>query len=193
MPIVISGNHYYFLDNYSFENMEIHRKNCSKIGKKVLDGHFWVEVDGKIVEDSVWMPIHEDKFKICNYQTFYKPASELTQKLAIEFMYKHNETYFNVKRDTEMFQKLISMTDIEPQRCITNCLIILQKYPTGKIVFGSCGYKYPNGIRRKTDFCDSLPKNAVWWMFGCGNYKVFKDHLHKDHTGDGITLITIEN
>jgi len=161
-----------------------------------IDGHYWIEVDGKIVDDDIWWYDCEDgeKFIICGAYRYYKPAPETTQKIAIEMMYKGNEARLNTKRDTDLFKKLVSMYIFEPRKCSKNCLMILQKYPKGKIVFGSCGYKYPNGINRETTFCNSIPKNGVWWIYGYGKHSVIKDFIYDISTVEPNTkLVSIEN
>lgn len=149
----------------------------------IIDGHYWVEVDGKIVEDDNWLGGLEERFEVGNFYKYYKPAPKETQKIAIEWMYKRNEEKVGLKRDDPMFDFYFDDFDIIPRKCHINCLIILKRNPTGKIVFGSCGYKYPNGIKKPTLFCNRLPKNAVWWIFGFGKHKVINDYMIKQDNG----------
>lgn len=160
----------------------------------ILDGHYWVEVDGKVVNDNGdwFINNNKKKFEICGAYKYYKPADEKTQKIAIEIMYRLNEKLYDAKRDDILFEMIILGRDIEPLQCVFNCLIILNQYPNGKIIFGSAGYKYPKGINYETSFCNRMPVNGVWWIFGFGNFKVYNDYISNGTRPLG-ELVTIEN
>ena len=170
--IVHNLNMSYWLKDYSAETIVEYEQNKEKYSA-CIDGHYWLEVNGKPLPET--FPKNTKKFEVCNAEIFYKPADETTQKIAIEIMYRSNEAYYNVKRDTPLFQKFISSRKFEENACLFTVLKLQQKYPNGKIVFGSVGFKYPNGVNKKTAFCNRLPKNAVWWIYGCGNFKKITD------------------
>jgi len=191
MPIIRTPTYSFYLKNYSQKDMDEYQQSIATKYVSVIDGHFWIEKDGVIIDDPVWLGDSVKKFQVFGAVKYYKPAPEITQKLVIEYMYKINETIYNVKRDNELFNQLVELRPYESCKCQFNVLKSLLKNG-GKIVFGCCGYKYPNGIKQKTSFCNGLPKNAVWWMFGFGKYSVFKDFFTKD--GDEPEeFVTIEN
>ena len=182
MPIAVLG-----FNDICWLNSDIEMEQRAEIDQREINmdknhfailGHYWIEVNGEVVDDKRFVK-KEKKFSIRSAVRYYKPAPEQTQKLAIEMMYRHNEFYYNVKRDTGIFQELVSMLKIQYRRCNFNCLSILQKYPTGKIVFGSFGYKYPKGIP-KTNF----PKNGVEWVFGLETHKTFNDYFVREKYHD---------
>jgi hypothetical protein len=193
MPIFHSPNYSFYLENYTQKDMNEYQESISTKYVSVIDGHFWIEKDGVIIDDPVWIGSagNEKKFQVFGAIKYYKPAPEITQKLVIEYMYKVNENLYNVKRDNELFNELVDLRPYKSRKCQFNVLKLLNTNG-GKIVFGCCGYKYPNGINQKTSFCSGLPKNAVWWIFGFGKYSVFKDFFHKE---DDVPdeLVTIEN
>jgi len=192
MVIIHLPEYSFFLEKNTQENIDIYEQNRAKLSGACIDGHFWVEKDDKIIDYTLTTVPQNKRFNICGAVIYYKPAPEITQKLAIDYMYKRNESFYNVKRDTEMFKELINIRDYKYGMCVYNVLKLLNENG-GKIVFGSVGFKYPNGTNTPTSFTYyPLPKNAVYWIFGFGKFKIFKDFLQK-HGAKVDEFITIEN
>jgi len=127
-----------------------------------IDGHFWIERDGKIID-----PIFEEYeimsklFKSVKF--IYCPADETTQNLIIAMYFKQIKKEYTlgdyVANTTAIFKK-------KPYfgRCLQNALVE-QSENGGKLVFGSFGVEKKNGIQ--------------FWEYGGADYVGVKDFIIK--------------
>jgi hypothetical protein len=116
-----------------------------------IDGHFWVVRDGKVIDWDFKQYEQVRKVWGCGKERTYLPAPEMTQKIMLGIYKKCIHSAFGVSQSWEEilaeFYSLSAMAKmVEPQfgRCFQNCLIEIHQRG-GEIVFGSLGFKKPNG------------------------------------------------
>lgn len=115
-----------------------------------IDGHFWVERDGKIIDPHFEMYDVMCKTKEADPQKKrYIPASDIIRDKILKKL-----GYEKVRLKVEWKP--------QPAHCLLNSFSEAQ-FRGGKIVFGSMGFERPDG--------------SVYWAFGGENYKIVKHFL----------------
>ena len=117
----------------------------------IIDGHFWVERDGEIID---WdFPEYSNVRKSwgCGKEKKYLPAPEMTQKIMIGMFKKAFSSPFPKNQSwedivSELYELSKSVGQLEPQYglCYKNCFLEIHQRG-GKLVFGSLGFKKPDG------------------------------------------------
>ena len=122
--------------------------NTKFIPLPTIDGHFWIERNGKIIDSDFKEYDYIKHYHNCGGEMKYKEADSLTQLIIIK-IFKRSLSSMGFDYDT---YKKISAG--EPQKiyyCYQNCLLILQDGDVLK--FGSMGWKKNNSSK-------------IWWLFG---------------------------
>lgn len=143
----------------------------SKISLPIIDGHFWVVRDGKIVDwdfpeydcvRSVWK---------CGKERNYLPAPEMTQKVMVAMYQKafrgaagNGKLWEDIV--TEYYALSVSMGMAKPMygHCFHNCLLEIHQRG-GNLVFGSMGFRKRDG--------------SYHYEFGGENYRTISDFKSK--------------
>jgi hypothetical protein len=136
----------------------------------VIDGHFWIVREGKIID-----PHFEVYDMYCNVRNCdskaeksYIPAPQITQTIMLGMYKKVLTKTFGDKSFEEL---AVAFRDIskkygfvsEPNSCYQNCLIEIAENG-GEIVFGSMGFKYKS-------------KKGYFYEYGGDEYKTIKQFL----------------
>jgi hypothetical protein len=133
----------------------------------VIDGHFWVVRDGKIVD--INFPEYDKIRQVrgCEKETcVYLPAPEMTQKIMTDMFHNSVKKIMGKEDWKDCMKEVVFMTHLTgikgPQfgACYQNSIIEIY-HNGGELVFGSMGFK-------KTD-------GSYWWEFGGEDYKTIKD------------------
>lgn len=134
-----------------------------------IDGHFWVERDGEIIDTD--FPIYEEcrRFWKCVSSTpHHLEADATTQKLMIE-MFKRSQmktmevdTWEKCVEEVVLFTSMMGITTPQPNQCWMNAIIEVAKNG-GKIKFGSLGWETKSG--------------KIHWEYGGETYKNVKQFL----------------
>ena len=134
-------------------------------GMPVIDGHFWVERDGKIIDWDFEEYCNVRKMWGCGKEKKYLPAPEITQKIMIGIFKKKMMEIFEINNWEDCvaeFYKLSVIIGLKPtfDRCFQNCLMEIHERG-GELVFGSLGFKKPDG--------------SFHYEYGGENYLTIKD------------------
>jgi hypothetical protein len=115
-----------------------------------IDGHFWVERDGKIIDDDFKGHAYIKHVNKCSGDKVYKEADALTQKVMISMF---NRELANNGFDYQQFRDFsISMGFTEPREnsCFQNSVMRLKDGDVLK--FGSMGWKRNNSAEIYYEF-----------------------------------------
>jgi len=136
-----------------------------------IDGHFWIERDGKIID-----PHFSNYDMICRIHNCdpkqpksYIPAPEMTQTLMLGIFMKVLKNVFGDKPFEEQIPEFRDITkkymglNPRPDCCFQNSLIEVAERG-GNIVFGSFGFKYKG-------------KDGYFYEYGGEDYKTIKQFL----------------
>lgn len=128
----------------------------------VIDGHFWVESNGKILDTN--FPYY-DMIKMCHNlkgEMMYKEADAFTQEL---MLIKFRKALNKVGLDEKEYLTLkTAMHDGKAvmNECYYNSLLAMKE--GDRLVFGSLGWKKRDG-------------SGVWWEYGGEDWKGIKAFL----------------
>lgn len=135
-------------------------------GFPVIDGHFWIERDGKIVD---WdFPQHKECKKNweCGNEKVYLPAPNTVQTLVIKIFEKTMLGVINSKEEFYQLSLLYGFSKPMFGRCYQNCIVDIHLHG-GKLIFGSFGWKKKNG-------------NQVHYEYGGLDFKKVADFIKSD-------------
>ena len=117
----------------------------------IIDGHFWIERDGKIVDTYFKGYDYVKKVNNLTGEMVYKEADDTTQKIMIMMFRKSlAKAGFTIRRYVA-FKKLLGMNKPMEDDCYFNCLLELKEGDMLK--FGSMGWNKKDG-------------SGVWWEYG---------------------------
>lgn len=137
----------------------------------VIDGHFWVERDGKVIDPHFTYYDKVCEVRNCDPQEpkSYLPAPEITQTLMKGIYLKVLKNNFGDKSQEELFAEVRNITRLcmdlnpRPNCCFQNCVIEIAERG-GTLVFGSMGFKYKN-------------KNGYFYEYGGENYTTIRQFV----------------
>jgi hypothetical protein len=116
-----------------------------------IDGHFWIERDGKIVDTYFKGYDYVKKVNNLTGEMVYKEADDTTQKIMI-MMFRKSLAKAGMSEDEYVaLKKLLGMNKPAEDDCYFNCLLELKEGDMLK--FGSMGWNKKNG-------------SGVWWEYG---------------------------
>lgn len=149
----------------------IYLLHITKMDFPIIDGHFWVERDGKIIDPHFPSYNMICKLRKCDSKApkSYIPAPEITQTLIKDMFMKILKNVLGEKSQEEIFSEFMVLTKLyiglKPvvNRCFQNCIIEIAERG-GTLVFGSMGFKYKN-------------KDGYFYEFGGENYTTVKQFI----------------
>jgi hypothetical protein len=137
----------------------------------IIDGHFWVERDGKIIDPHFPYYNMICQLRKCDAKApkSYLPAPEMTQTLMKGMFMKVLKNVLGDKPQEEIFAEFRDITKRQiglkprPDCCYQNCIIEIAERG-GTLVFGSMGFKYKN-------------KDGYFYEYGGENYTTVKQFI----------------
>ncbi len=105
----------------------------------VIDGHFWVERNGKIIDPYFTEYDMIKKYNKCVGENIYLPAPDEVQQIMIE---KYKSVEENRKITDKAFLKMYKR--YMSGNCYQNARLNILR-SGGKLIFGSMGWKKENG------------------------------------------------
>lgn len=136
----------------------------------VIDGHFWIERDGKIIDPHFSNYDIICKIRNCDpLSKSYIPAPEITQNLIKSMFIKVLKNVFGDKPQEEIYNEFRDLTKChiglkpQPDCCFQNCIIEISERG-GTMVFGSLGFKHKY-------------KEGYFYEYGGDNYKTVKQFI----------------
>lgn len=135
--------------------------NAKMIGFPTIDGHFWLERNGKVVDIEFKDYDYIKKVHNCKDGMVYKEADEMTQKIMIKIFEK---CLYSICKDRETFKAISKKAGVGAmfRCCFQNSMLAFQEGDLLK--FGSMGWNKRNG-------------SGVWWEFGGEDWKGVKAFL----------------
>lgn len=137
----------------------------------VIDAHFWVERDGKIIDWDFEKYDYIKRVNNCKGNKIYCEAPIQTQRLMIELCYRMSNEALQSNNENcaikmKKLYEMMGFADREPDMCFGNCIIeILEN--GGELKFGSMGWKKKNS-------------NDIWWEYGGETYRTLKDFIKRN-------------
>ena len=131
----------------------------SAIAFPTIDGHFWIERNGKIIDIEFNEYNDIKKYRGCKGGMVHKEADDMTQAVMIKI---YDKCLTSVGLNMAKFKAFSVRKGIKPQfqMCYQNCLLEMKEGDVLK--FGSMGWKRSDG---------------VWWEYGGENYKGVKSFI----------------
>jgi len=130
-----------------------------------IDGHFWVERNGEIIDWDFQHYNHVKKVRNCSGDKVYLEAPIETQRLMIELCYRMSNRVLqsNNNKTCAIKMKKLHNGNRKSGMCFGNCIIeILEN--GGELKFGSMGWKKNNS-------------DDIWWEYGGDTYETCKDFI----------------
>ena len=138
----------------------------------IIDGHFWVVRDGKIID-----PVFEHYKLVCRIRNAnwrdrsYIPAPAITQTLMISMFKKVLSNQLGEDKSFEelinefytLTSEIVGKPTPQANMCFQNCLIEI-KERGGELVFGSLGFKLKG-------------KEGYWYEFGGADWTSVKQFI----------------
>ena len=127
----------------------------------IIDGHFWIERNGKIIDNDFKEYDYIKHQQNCGGEMKYKEADSQTQLIIIKIF---KRSLSSMGLDYDSFKKIMAGQSQKIYQCYQNCLLILQDGDVLK--FGSMGWKKNNSSK-------------IWWEFGREDWVGAKSFLKK--------------
>jgi hypothetical protein len=124
-----------------------------------IDGHFWVERDGVIIDPHFELYDKIIEIRKCTTKVAHKEAPKSTQ----DKMIKMYEEYFQKMRGDDwktVFARVFATP--KPNNCVQNAIAEVTNNG-GRLVFGSLGWEQKKG--------------GVWWEYGGEDWHTLNDFV----------------
>ena len=131
------------------------QSNKSKMTSKTynfptIDGHFWVERDGKIIDDDFKTHAYIKNVNKCSGDKMYKEADALTQKVIISMFNRALASHGMTHQQFRDFSISVGFTEPRENSCFQNSVMRLKDGDVLK--FGSMGWKRNNSVEIYYEF-----------------------------------------
>lgn len=127
----------------------------------MIDGHFWVVRDGKIIDSEFPEYAMIRQIRNCSDEQVYLESNPIIQQVLIQKHIDVFDKFLNINTIEEIAKKLSEWLEDEPsifRHCFFNSLMEIAKNG-GRLVFGSMGWKVNNSTE-------------VFYEYGGENYRV---------------------